>query len=225
MSKEKERKIYKMFSKIICVSNDSKESVVNMYPEYKNKCQVIYNPIDKDEILNKSLKNIEKFDDKKINLITIGRLSYQKGYDILLESCKLLKLENIDFKLRILGEGDLKAQLQNFIDKNDLNENIELMGFKENPYPYIKNSDIYILSSRYEGYPLVLCETLILEKPIISTKCTGPSELLENGEYGVMVEIENSLKLAKNIKEMILNKQKRDKYKNLSKKRSEILNN
>ena len=77
----------------------------------------------------------------------------------------------------ILGEGSERESLENYIRENKLENSIKLLGFKSNPYPYIKNADAYILSSRYEGYPLVLCEALVLNKKIISTDCTGAVEV------------------------------------------------
>ena len=185
MTKEKEREMYKNYNKIVCVSNQSKSAFEKLYPEFSNRTVVVYNPIDREEIIEKSYEKIEKFKDgNKVTFIAIGRLHEQKGFDILLKAHKLLQDEKIESSLVILGEGDEEENLKKYILENDLEKSVKLLGFKENPYPYLKQSDIFISSSRYEGYPLVLCEAICLGKPIIATRCTGAKEILENGKYG-----------------------------------------
>lgn len=218
LNKKIERNVYKKINKIICVSKDSKKSVIGLYPEFEKKIKVIYNLIPKKEILDKSKEYIAK--NKKITLLTIGRLNLQKGYDILLKAHKKLIKEGLDYNLKILGEGMLKKEFQEYIVKNNLSKNTELVGFKANPYPYIKNSDVYVMSSRYEGFPLVLCEAIILNKPIIATKCTGPLEILDNGKYGELVEVENIDELANAMKKLIVDEKLRKKYEKLSIERS-----
>ena len=208
---DKEREIYKNYNKIICVSNQAKNSFDKIYPEYSNKSTVIYNPIDKDEIIKKSNEEVEKFRDKNIvTFIAIGRLNEEKGFDILLKAHKLLKDENLENNIVILGEGTERKNLEKYILENDLEKSVKLLGFKKNPYPYLKQSDIYILSSRYEGYSLTVAEALVLNKAIISTRCIGPMELLENGKYGLMCNSEDIYQLKECMKKFILNKKLRE---------------
>lgn len=217
-----ESKSYNKIDKIICVSNDSKKSVENLYPELKAKIEVIYNPIPKEEILKNGLKESNIYSSKKVNLITVGRLNKQKGYDILLKTHNELLKEGLDYNLYILGEGEERKELEQYIKDNNIEKNTFLLGFKRNPYPYIKEADIFISSSRYEGYPLVICEAICLEKPIIATKCTGPNEILEDGKYGLLAEVENVESLKENMKKLILSEELRKKYSKLSKERSKI---
>ena len=220
-----ERISYCKINKIICVSEDSKKSVLNLYPENKDKIKVIYNPIDKKNIVEKSNKKINfEFEKNKVNIITLGRLSQQKGYDILLQSHNKLIKEGLDYNLIILGEGAKRNSLEKYIKEKNLENNTQLLGFKENPYPYLKKADIFISSSRYEGFSLVVAEAICLNKPIIATKCTGPLELLKKGKYGLMAEVENVEDLAEKMKKLILDKSLREKYSSLSKERSEIFN-
>lgn len=222
MTKEKEREMYKNYNKIVCVSNQSKSAFEKLYPEFSNRTQVVYNPIDREEIIEKSYEKIEKFKDgNKVTFIAIGRLHEQKGFDILLKAYKLLKDEKLESNLVILGEGDEKEKLKKYIIENDLEKYIKLLGFKENPYPYLKQSDIFVSSSRYEGYPLVLCEAICLNKPIIATECTGTKEILEEGKYGLTCEIDNAYELKECMKKFILDKELRKEYGEKSKKKSE----
>lgn len=217
-----EKKAYLKMDKIICVSNDSKKSVENLYTELKEKIEVLYNPIPTEEILEKSKIEDTLYPENKINLVTVGRLSYQKGYDVLLEAHNKLLKEGLDYNLYILGEGEERKNYNKYIKENNLGNNTFLLGFKENPYPYIKQADIFISSSRYEGYPLVLCEALCLEKPIVATSCTGPSEILENGKYGLLSEVEKVESLAENMKKLILDKNLRKKYSDLASERAQM---
>lgn len=223
LNKGLEKEIYQNINKIICVSEDSKKSVLKLYPENKDKIQVIYNPIDKNNILKKSRDKLNiNFDKNKINVITIGRLAKVKGYDILLQSHNKLIKEGLSYNLIILGEGSERKKLEKYIKENNLENNTQLLGFKENPYLYLKEADIFVSSSRYEGYPLVLCEAICLEKPVIVTSCTGPKEILGNGRYGLIAEVESIEDLAEKMKKLILDEKLRERYSELSKKRSGI---
>ena len=106
----------------------------------------------------------------------------------MLRVVKQLKEDGCKFKLRFLGEGELYEQLFAYIKENSLHDYVELIGFKKNPYPYIAKSDLFVCSSRSEGYSLVIAEALVLGVPVISTYCSGPNELLEDGKYGMLVK-------------------------------------
>ena len=217
-----EEKIYKKLNKIIFVSRDSQKNFLEMYPKLFKKTDLIYNPIPKEKIIRNSIIENEVYSKTQINLIVIGRLTYQKGYDILLQAHKKLLKEGLNYNLYILGEGGERKKIEKYIRENNIYFNTFLLGFKENPYPYINQADIFVSSSRYEGYPLVLCEALCLEKPIIATKCTGPSEILEDGKYGLLAEVENVDSLAENIKKLIINENLRKEYSDLAKERAKI---
>ncbi|MGL6099834.1 MAG: glycosyltransferase [Fusobacteriaceae bacterium] len=218
LDSEVEKRAYNNIDNIICVSKDSKKSVLNLYPEVINKTRVIYNPIPKEDIRVKSMEEI--INNKKVTLVTVGRLTQQKGYDILLKAHKKLIDEGLDYNLQILGEGGLEVEFKSYIEENNLTNNTEMLGFKRNPYPYIKAADIYVMSSRFEGFPLVLCEAVVLEKAIIATKCTGPSEILDNGKYGEMVAAEDVDALAEAMKKLIGDKELRNKYEQLARERA-----
>lgn len=222
LNRKLEKISYLKIDKIVCVSNDSKNSVEKLYPELGKRIEVIYNPISKNEIQDKSLLKKNIFSNNKINIVIVGRLNRIKGIDILLEAHNLLLKEKLDYNLYILGEGDERKKIEQYIKDNNIEKNTFLLGFKRNPYPYIKEADIFISSSRYEGYPLVICEAICLEKPIIATKCTGPNEILEDGKYGLLAEVENVESLKENMKKLILSEELRKKYSKLSKERSEI---
>ena len=128
-------------------------------------------------------------------------------------------LKKKDVFLFILGKGIFKDKIKNFINKNHLNKNVKILTFQKNPYKFINNADIFILSSKFEGLPNVLIEAQFLKKYIISTDCpTGPREILNNGNYGDLIKIGDYKKIAKLV--LSYNKQKNLKkiklgYKNL----------
>ena len=220
--KNTEKNIYLKMNKIICVSDEAKKSMEYLYPELVNKLEVIYNPIPKKEILEKATEENDLYIKNKINLVAVGRLNKQKGYDILLKAHNELLKEGLEYNLYILGEGEERKKLEQYIRDNNIERNTFLLGFKENPYPYIKEADIFISSSKYEGYSLVVAEALCLEKSIIATKCAGPVELLDNGKYGLLAEVESVESLKENMKKLILSEELRKKYSKLSKERSKI---
>ncbi len=155
-------------------------------------------------------------------MINLGRFTDQKDQITILKACKILK-DFIDFRLLIFGRGVEKDKMQRFILNNNLQRYIKLKNFIDNPYTVIRQSDIFILSSKYEGLPNVLLEAASLRKIILSTKCpTGPKEILLNGKGGVFFNIGNYQELAQKIRYINKNKNKMKKkidlcFKNLYK--------
>lgn len=181
-------KYYKKFDKIVCVSDDARNSFIEMYGN-SPETVTIYNCYNDMEIKEKAELPIET----EISLprplfLAVGRLTEQKRFDRLLKVQNRLKYEGIDFSLLILGEGDQRGELERYISKNELAGRTKLLGFCENPYPYMKYADLLVCSSRYEGYSTFAVEGLILGKPMITTKCGGMKELLHDGKYGMITE-------------------------------------
>lgn len=187
-SVQEETACYSKYDNIICVSKTVEDSFKEVYG-LGEKVSTVYNPIDVQDIRKKGCESIPLYDKERLNLVTVGRLVHQKGYDILVRICKRLKDEGYRFTLRILGEGAQQDELQRYITDNGLQDYVKLLGFHPNPYPYIANSDIFVCSSRSEGYSLVIAESLVLGVPVISTYCSGPNELLAEGKYGKLVDI------------------------------------
>lgn len=180
-------KDYTKFNKIICVSDVVKKQAEKKLGLEKNKFMTLYNPIDTSEIITKSNQEIIT----KNNVITfcsIGRLAKQKGYDRLINVSNKLKNEGFNFSINILGEGPDKNQLEQLIEDYNLEDYVHLLGFHSNPYPYIKNCDVFICPSRAEGFSTVASEAVVLNKACLVTNCSGMSELFgEESEYGYIV--------------------------------------
>lgn len=216
---ELEKSCYKKFNDIVFVSNSAKEGFIKLFGDKFENMHVKYNPIIASDVIKKSkeeINDIVKPKDKKL-LVTSGRLVNQKGFDNLLEVCNKLNNDKVDYELWILGEGWGKDSLEKLIDKYNLS-NVKLLGYKNNPHKYIKQGDLFVCSSRNEGFSLVIAEAMILGLPVISTNCSGPNELLNFGEYGFMVEnTEDSL--YEGLKEILKDEEKLKYYIEKSKER------
>ena len=160
----------------------------------------IYNPLNKEEIIRKSKKKLNKiFKTNNLKILNIGRFTDQKDQLTLLKALNLLK-NKIKFEAVIIGRGVLKEKLSNYIKVNKLQDFVKLKNFVDNPFPLIKQTDLFILSSKYEGLPNVLLEALVLKKFIISSNCsTGPKEILLNGKGGYLYNVENYKQLTEKI--------------------------
>ncbi len=189
------RRIIKLADKVIVNSLDFKKQ---METKFKIKVENIYNPLNVKEIKRKSKKKVDfDFFNKGFKIINIGRLTDQKDQITLLRSINFLKYK-IKIKLLILGSGIEQSKLDKYIKDNNLGNLVKIKNFIENPYPYILKSDLFILSSKYEGLPNVLLEAAVLKKFIISTNCpTGPKEILLNGKGGYLFNIGDHKKLSK----------------------------
>lgn len=170
----------------------------------------IYNPFDAIALQNYSNKRIKFnfFSKKNTNIISVGRLTDQKDHMTLLKSFLLIKKE-MRPKLLIIGKGFMFEHLRTFIKQHKLNKNVKLFGYCQNPHPYIKKADIFVLSSKFEGLPNVLLEAQFLKKYIISSDCpTGPREILLNGKAGDLFQIKNYVELS----QLINNYKKKNTY-------------
>jgi glycosyltransferase involved in cell wall biosynthesis len=209
---EEETLTYSKFDSIITVSNTVKQSFKEVYGQGE-KLVTIYNPIDVYDIKQRGKENIDGYNRSILNIVTVGRLTSQKGYDILLQIVTRLKDEGYKFMLRILGEGVEREKLLYYKEQNGLQNYVELIGFKKNPYPYIANSDLFVCSSRSEGYSLVIAESLVLGIPVLSTYCSGPNELLDEGKYGKLVKNDSDGNgLYEGLKQFLNNKELLEKY-------------
>lgn len=214
-----EEKCYENIDDIIFVSEDSKNSFENLFKSVLSRKHIIYNPVIDDEIIIKSNKIDIQYDE--FTIISVGRLTNQKGYDMLLKAHSKV-VQDHRYKLVIVGQGEDRLKLEAIIKSLNIENSVILEGFKVNPYAYIKGADVFISSSRTEGYPLVLLESICLEKPIIATNVTGNKEILNNGEYGIMCEDNiESIELA--IRSIFENPKLLEEYKNRSIKRKSQL--
>ncbi len=178
---------YSKYSHVVFVSNRAKEQFETRFGSLASGT-VIYNLIDKNVIAERCKEFLPAENPQVPVVCTVGRLIPVKGFFRLLSAHKKLIDGGIFHKLWILGIGAEEENLKTFVRENGLEDSVTFWGFQSNPYPYVERCDIYVCSSFAEGYPLSVAEALVLQKTIVATKCTGPTEILRGGEYGLLCE-------------------------------------
>ena len=194
---------------ITFVSNESKNNFTKVYKKYKENYIVINNFVDVSEIIEKSSEKIDCIK-KNRTMIFVGRLDeHRKRITRLLKIIKLLK--NVD--LWIVGDGPDKQMYKAIVTKEKLNDRVTFLGKKSNPFPYIKESDYIIFTSDYEGFPVTYLESIVLNKPVITTQALS-DDLVKINDYGYKISKDEN-EAVKEIKEIFKSK-KTIKYKNLN---------
>ena len=196
------RLIYPYADRILAVSNGVADDLMNVTGLKNEKLMTIYNPIITNEIINKAVSHLDHpwfYPDEPPVIISIGRLSEQKNFKILIRAfAKVCKYKSA--RLMILGEGEERKELEELIRQLNLEDVVCLPGFVSNPYPYLIRSRLFVLSSNWEGLPTVLVEALYCNTPIIATDChSGPREILQDGKFGTLVPINDENELANEI--------------------------
>ncbi|GAB3805658.1 glycosyltransferase [Virgibacillus kimchii] len=219
--------LYNYFAnKVISLSKGVKEDLVKNFHINKNKIETIYNPIEI-ETINK-LSN-EKIDDfyriKGENLVVAaGRLVEAKDFFTLIKAFKIVS-SNTKAKLLILGKGPQETELKNLSKKLGLEDKIIFLGFKKNPYKYMREAKVFVLSSKWEGFGHVIVESMASGTPVISTNCnSGPAEIIEDNKYGILVPVEDYYIMAEKVIEILNNDEMRRNYKALGLKRADKFN-
>jgi glycosyltransferase involved in cell wall biosynthesis len=182
---------YKDFHGIVCVSEANKKNLIELMPEFMEKIFVVNNFFPIEEIKTKAMCYIP-FEKKEFDIVSVGRIDNStKRFHLIPEICKMLKDVSItNFHWRIVGDGpDLEKnkQLANVLGVSDL---VEFVGQKDNPYPFINSSDLFVLTSAYEGYPMVVLESLILGTPVLTTNYSSVSEQVVDGYNGTITGME-----------------------------------
>jgi len=200
--------IYKRVDKIVCMTEDTRKKLIDKTTLKASNIIVIENPVIDDAIYisAREVINNEWFNDTSIKqIVAIGRLSFQKDFQSLIKAISIVK-QDMDVKLTIFGEGEDRKELEHLIKKLNLENIVKLHGFTTNPFKYLKNSDLFVLSSRWEDPGHVLLEAATLKVPIVSTSCpSGPAILLENGKGGFICNVEDFQDMANKIIEALSN--------------------
>lgn len=193
------KKLYNKADIVLAQCKDMQADLADVFQINQSKLKYIYNPLDLATIQNAMIDK-NPYDKNKINLVSVGRVTDQKGFDVLIRAIKLVSNQYPNINLTILGDGEMKQQLIKLADSLDLHNQVVFESFKTNPYPYYYYSDMYILSSRYEGFPNTLLEALACKTKVIATDCkNGPREIIGENQYGYLVEVENPKNLADEI--------------------------
>ena len=185
-----DKHFFKQLDYVVTVSDTCGDSLKQVFPEIASKIKVMYNIVSENLINKLAMEQIpSEFTNKAFNIVSIGRLQPQKGFDLAIEACALVKNQGINIKWFVIGEGVDRQLLQDKIEKYKLNENFILLGLKENPYTYIKNANLYAQPSRFEGKSIAIDEAKILKKPILVTNFSTVTDQITDGLNGIICEM------------------------------------
>lgn len=188
-------KLHRKMDRIYIVSKQGYDIFCNMFPQLKSKCEVKYNIVDKQRILSLANENVEMLKERNEKIIvTLGRIEQEKGQDIIPSVAERLRQNGVDFKWYLIGDGKGSRGIKEEIERKELSDKIMLLGTKSNPYPYLKQADIYVQTSVHEGFCITLAEAKVFDPVIISTDFTGASEQLKN--------YNNSFVVSRNVQEL-----------------------
>ncbi len=195
--------ILKKYDEIFCVSDLIRKEIAQALPALEGKTKTLYNIVDIASI-SALAQQPGGFGDvfNGTRILSVGRLHPQKGFDIALEACKILVDKGYQIRWYILGEGEQRPALEQLIKQNKLENYFILLGAAANPYPYFKQCDIYVQSSRFEGYCLTLAEAKIFNKPIVTTNFAGTKEQIQDGITGLIVDT-NSATIAAAVEKLL----------------------
>ncbi|EHK2356714.1 glycosyltransferase [Clostridium perfringens] len=203
-------KMYSKFDKIFVVSEEGKNKLNRLIPSLSDKTEVFFNIISSTFIKNMA-ENEKGFNDNYngIRILTVGRLSREKGQDITISVLEKLIKQGYEVRWYCIGEGNMKKELEDMVKNKNLQENYILLGSKRNPYPFMKECDIYVQSSRHEGYCITLAEARCFNNSIITTNFTGANEQIRNEKTGLIVNF-NQDEMYKAIERIIKDRELRD---------------
>ena len=221
----------KKYDKIIAICKEMNEEIKELYPFLSSEIEYIYNPLDCNNIIEQGNENIEKMTSYEKELIerdyflAVSRLdTVQKDFETLIEGYSILKNKGIKEKLYIIGEGNGRVKIEKMIEEKNLGEDVILLGEKKNPYVWMKHSKLFIHSSKYEGFGVVLLEALMMDKFIVSSNCpTGPTEILTNPKAGELFNVGDANQLAEKVLKILYDKDyQKELLKNIQLKKKEF---
>jgi glycosyltransferase involved in cell wall biosynthesis len=210
-------RIYSKFDKVFVVSKEARGKLLKVLPQLKSKTDVLIN-VTSPLLIKSQSKTGKGFTDQfeGLRILTVGRLSAEKGHDLIIPVLYRLIQEGYNVRWYCLGGGGLKGKYEKLIEQYNIKSHFILLGIDPNPYPYIEQCDIYVQPSRHEGYCITLAEARCLGKPIITTNFTGAKEQINNMVDGMIVGI-NENEIYNGLLELINNNNLREKFsKNLA---------
>lgn len=187
---------------IVSVSDNQTENMKSVFPEYSKKCVTVYDVNNADLIKQMAEQEDALSDFDGIKIVTVGRYNKVKGYDIAIDACKILVDKGYNIRWYAVGEGPFRNDMEKQIDNLKLNDSFILLGAKANPYPYVKAADVYVQTSRFEGFCLSLTEARILNKPCVTTEFECVYNQMIQEKNGLVVDM-NAQAVADGVERMI----------------------
>lgn len=206
-----DRGCYQAFDRIFAVSGEVRDRFLEIYPEYRSQMQIFHNMINQERVRTLSKESggfVDKFSGFRI--LTVGRLTRQKAYDLAIQALYLLKKENIPVRWYVLGEGDQRSILEKQCDALGLKDDFILLGAVDNPYPFYRQCDLYVHATRYEGKSIAIQEAQILGCAILASDCSGNREQIQEGMDGRFCQLTPE-GIAFGIRELLKDPQQRER--------------
>jgi glycosyltransferase involved in cell wall biosynthesis len=194
-------KYFNKLDSIVTVSEGCVEILKKRFPLYNDKIELMFNIVSPNVIKKMSIEEID-LQRSGIKITSVGRLHYQKGFEMAVEACEMLVRNGYRVTWYVVGEGEERNKLEQLIRDKNLEKVFILVGLKENPYPYIRQCDIYVQTSLYEGRCLTITEAKILNKPIVSTNFKVIYDQIDNEINGIVVN-QDSTSIYEGIKKLI----------------------
>lgn len=185
-----DRDCYLSFDRIFTVSDEVRQHFLEVYPECGTYTEVFHNLLDVEKIRRRAKEPggfTDTFDG--VRLLTVGRMTAQKAYEIAIDAMKLLKDEGRNVRWYVLGEGDQREMLEKKLRQLGLTNDFCLLGAVENPFPYYVQADLYVHATRFEGKSIAIQEAQVLSRPILASDCSGNREQIEHGVDGRLCEL------------------------------------
>lgn len=207
-SENEELNAYNAMDEVICVAKDTEKAFNKRFPTIKTTVRTIYNPVDITKV--QRMANACAIENKYFTVLCLGRLSAQKKIDRVVRVAALLKAKGHPIHFQIMGQGELKSEIEQLIANYNVADRVEMLPFQSNPFPYVKAADVLLSTSVAEGFSLVICEAMALSTPVIATRTAGPIEILQD-KYGLLCEHDDE-SIATAVELMYLNAELRCNY-------------
>ncbi len=206
-----DRDCYLQYDKIFTVSDEVRTSFLEKYPECRERTEIFHNLIDQEAIRSRAKLPGGFTDDYPgMRILSVGRLTAQKAFEISIEAMKLLKDRGVSARWYVLGEGNQRGMLEEKIRQLGLQEDFLLLGARENPYPYMAQADLYVHASRFEGKSIAIQEAQTLGCAILVSDCSGNREQVTAGVDGMMCRLDPE-DLCRKIQELLSSKEERQR--------------
>ena len=218
-TKGMDRNCFDKMDRIFTVSDEVKKQFLNVYPKYQDKVKVFHNIINQDEIRRKAEEETgfeDHFDG--VRLLTVGRLTYQKAYDIAIDAMKLIKDRGYKVRWYILGEGSERPALEKKVKELGLEKEFLMPGAASDPFPYYKQADIYVHATRFEGKSIAIQEAQTLGCAIIASDCNGNREQIVQGKDGLLCQLDPE-SIAEAVISLVEDRDKRIRLENAAKEK------
>lgn len=181
--------LHEKMKKIFVVSQSALDAFTAMFPELKEKSELRYNVVDKKRILAFAEEPVESIRQPGVKtIVTLGRLTSEKGQDIVPAVAEKLKQAGLPFRWYLIGDGGLRKRIEEKTKELGIENEVVLLGTKTNPYPYLKQADLYVQTSVHEGFCITLAEAKVFDLPIVSTDCAGAHEQLDGQKSCAVVQ-------------------------------------